>query len=82
MSFYDRVNDLVSDFYKINLIKPNELWLGHYEVIQLENFINENSPNLKEPIRINYEDKFEFIGLKVRFVNKINYFSVEYNQYY
>ena len=85
MNFDDRVNDLVSDFYKINLIEPNELWVGYDEQIQLEIFINNLSQTTsgnKEKIYIDDRTKFEFMGLKIRTKNTLTYLSVEYNQYY
>ena len=85
MSFDDRVNDLVADFYKENLIKPNELWVGYDEQIQLEIFINSLSEKTfenKERIYIDDRTKFEFMGLKIRTKNTLTYLSVEYNQYY
>lgn len=78
-----KINKEVADFYKWNMMWPNELWVGLKEQYELENYIN-SGPILidNEKIYLTKKSTLKFSGLNIRLKDKDSYFKVEYNPHY
>ncbi len=64
---------------------PNELWLGEFEKKCLELYINKNKDIFyigQEHQAIDKNEKFECMGLKVRFTDQVSRLEVMHNPHY
>ncbi len=87
MNFKHKVDKLINDFYRENGYKPNELLIGELEEFELKGYIRENM-SLKDSLNIRIDSynkkvgKFEFLNLKVRFMDEKILLKVLYNPHY
>lgn len=79
-----RINKEINDFYKWNMIWPNELWVGRAEKMELEDYFNNHDyiSLASGPVILDDKSSLSLGGLKIRFKDKDNYFKIYYNPHY
>lgn len=68
MDFVEKILKLRKDYFKTNLVYPDELWLGRVEKNKLNKYIKSNT-FLSTEINLHSLEKSEteFLGMKVKF---------------